>query len=225
MLLSCPMVKIMGRWPESKWFSGVVAAAVLGLVGVTGCGAGPPAEEPEEITPSAEATEEIPINPYIIAQKPQQWVDWGSHVIAAEVVAEREIEPSYYLDADLQGREVDLALEEVLWSHPQAVTPVTVSQTVSLDVSPGWSNDNPAVQEGDTRMDVGDTYLLTLADSYDDGEQDLICLFGSVSEADVGTVATVKKELSELVSDPDRAPMAGEAWDARFMRTRGYERP
>lgn len=189
-------------------------AAALGLAGVTGCGT----------SPSEGPVEEIVVDPYIIAEEPQQWVDWGSYVVVAEVAAEREIEVSYLLPVG-EGRQVDLAVDKVLWAHPEAITPVSAGQTVPLDVSPGWSDGSPVVLDGDTRMEVGDTYLLTLADSYDDGQQDLIGLFGSVSEADVGTAATVQKDLSELVADPDRTPLAGEAWDARFMRTRGYERP
>lgn len=189
-------------------------AAALGLAGVTGCGTGS----------SEKATEEIPVDPYIIAQKPQQWVDWGSYVVVAEVAAEREIEVSYLLPVG-EGRQVDLAVDKVLWSHPDAVTPVSAGQTVVLDVSPGWSDGSPVVLDGDTRMEVGDTYLLTVADSYDDGEQGFTPLFGSVSAADEGAVAVAQEQLTGLLPDPARAPRAGEPWDARFMRTRGYERP
>lgn len=116
----------------------VAVVAALGLVMMTGCGTGPSDEVPEEIM----------ADPYLIAEEPQQWVDWGSHVIVAEVTAEREIEVSYLLSNGQQGREVDLAVEQVLWSHPKAVTPVSAGQSVSLEVSPGWISGSPAVDQG-----------------------------------------------------------------------------
>lgn len=201
-----------------------MGAVAVGLVTVAGCGAGSSDEPPQARSgPSDELPEERMADVYLVADQPQQWVDWGSHVVGAEISDEREIEVSYLLSNGQQGREVDLAVAQVLWSHPEAVTSVAADQTVTLDVSPGWISGSPVVYEGDTRMEVGDAYLLTLADHYADGEQQLTRLFGSVSQADQSAVAAAEQQLSGMVADPGRAPRTGEAWDARFMRTRGYE--
>ncbi|QDO86990.1 hypothetical protein FNH13_00545 [Ornithinimicrobium ciconiae] len=169
---------------------------------------------------------EVMVDPYLIATTPQEFADWGSHVVWVEVLAEREVEPRYpgSLGADQTAREVDLYVRDVMWSHPEAITPVSWDEVITLEVSPGWSDGQPAVLESDTRLEVGHEYVLALVDTYDDGEQYLDSLLGSVTEIEspAGDLAyQLYAELENITPDPDRAPRPGEAWDARFMRVTG----
>jgi hypothetical protein len=156
------------------------------------------------------------LDPYLIASTPQELVDWGSHVVFVDVQTEREVEARY--PAQGQGRELDLRVDQVLWSHPQAVTPVVAGAVVGLEVSPGWSNGDPAVLEGTERLEVGRTYTVTLVDGYHEGEQYLGYLFGSIAPADADDAASLRGQLSTLEPDPERAPRPREEWDARFLR-------
>ncbi|MCK0112946.1 hypothetical protein MWU75_12425 [Ornithinimicrobium sp. F0845] len=170
---------------------------------------------------------EIMADPYLIATTPQDFADWGSHVVWVEVLAEREVEPRHpaSLRADQAAREVDLFVRDVLWSHPEAITPVSWDQVITLEVSPGWSDGQPAVLESDTRLEVGHEYTLVLVDAYDDGEQYLDRLLGSVTEVESRTADGAYQlyaDLENITPDPDRAPHPGEAWDARFVRVMGF---
>lgn len=169
---------------------------------------------------------EVPVDPYLVASTPQEFVDWGSHVVWVEVIAEREVEPRYpaSLTSGQAGREVDLHVRDVMWSHPDAVTAVTWDKLITLEVSPGWSDGQPAVLEHDTRLEVGHVYTLVLVDSYDDaaGEQYLDRLLGSITEVTTpDTINEILLELESVTPDPGRGPRPGEAWDARFVRASG----
>lgn len=167
---------------------------------------------------------EIPVDPYLIATTPQEFVDWGSHVVWGEVVAEREIEPRFpdALGAGETGREIDLDLWDVPWSHPDAVTGVPRGQVITLEVSPGWIDGQSAVLEGDTRLEIGHVYTLALVDTYDDGEQYLAPLFGSVTEStEPYVINELLSGLEGVTPDPDRGPRPGEAWDERYVRASG----
>lgn len=163
--------------------------------------------------------EEVMVDPYVFASSPQEFVDWGSHVVFVQVLAEREVDPRYpmALTEGQVGREVDLVVQQVLWSHPDAVTPVAEDDRVSLEVSPGWVGEHPAVLEGTQRLEVGRTYTLTLVDSYHDGDQYLDYLFGTIQQASAADAATLKEQVSVLSPDPDRGPRPGETWDARYV--------
>lgn len=180
--------------------------------------------EPDQSSDGQEAdVVEVDIDPYLIASGPSEYADWGSHVVYAEAVAEREVEPRYpmALSEGQTAREVDLQIRSVLWSHPDAVTPVEPGETVALEVSPGWVDGQPAVLAGTTRLEVGSTYIVTFVDTYDSGDQYLSYLLGSIERANEDDVAGLREELDSLKPDPSRGPRPEESWDARFIRGGG----
>lgn len=161
----------------------------------------------------------VMVDPYFVASTAQDFVDWGSHVVFVEVMAEREMEPRIpLLSAEDTAREVDLHVRELLWSHPKAVTALREDDIVELEVSPGWVNGQPVVLEGTTRLEVGQQYTMTLTDAYHEGDQYLADLFGTIQPATPADAADLKTQLNNLSPDPDRAPVPGETWDARYVR-------
>ena len=109
-------------------------------------------------------------------------------------------------------------MRELLWSHPRAVTALREDDIVELEVSPGWVNGQPVVLEGMTRLEVGQQYTMTLIDAYHEGDQYLADLFGTIQPATPADAADLETQLNNLSPDPDRAPVPGETWDARYVR-------
>lgn len=190
------------------------------LTAVTSTTDDPPTSPADE--PDSNAVE-VMVDPYIIASSASELADWGSHVVYAEVVDEREVKPRFpmALSEDQTAREVDLEIRDVLWSHLDAVTLVERGESVALEVSPGWVDGQPAVLEGTTRLEVGSTYLVTLVDTYDGGDQYLSYLFGSIQRADDQDAADLRDTLAAETPDPDRGPRPQEPWEARFIRGGG----
>ncbi|SDJ51882.1 hypothetical protein [Streptomyces indicus] len=94
------------------------------------------------------------------------WVTYAEHVVVVKVTAERELPASQEELAAGEGylpRQVDLAVQKVLWSSEKSTTQVPASFPWLAD---GWSfhgtERTPMVMEGTPRMEVGHTYVMAV---------------------------------------------------------------
>ncbi len=107
----------------------------------------------------ADAKERLP------SDTPQDWVSYGDHTVIAKVTSETADTPSAEEQASGEGyvsRTVTVTVQQTLWNRSGAPT-LPASLTLTVD---GWaftgSVRTPISTEG-SRLEVGHTYLLTLA--------------------------------------------------------------
>ncbi len=156
---------------------------------------------------------------YVYADTAQQQVDWGSHVVVAEVTDEH-VGSSYPGGVE---RSLDLWVQSLLWSHPDAIAAVEDGDHIRVDAGIGWRQEGsvlrPVVHAGnEVRLEVGDRYVVALADTVTAGEQGLLALPGS-ARAVPERWDELSEQLASLSPDPARAPRPGEALDQRVLRS------
>lgn len=116
-------------------------------------------------------------------KNPRTWIQWGSYVAQITVLKETEIAhtiqpaeggPEQPLEAP-STRELEIEIDDLLWTSPHAVSPVTQSDTLSVTSYDGWTVVDearvPFVLVGSVRMDVGSSYYVVLLDDVVDGQQ------------------------------------------------------
>ncbi|WP_157609197.1 hypothetical protein [Serinicoccus marinus] len=106
---------------------------------------------------------------------------WGSSVLAVSVVGEEARNTSSAGPGEVElGRDLTVRVEQVVWQHPQAVTRVSAGDQLSIYTFPGFvevdGQRSPAAPEGAIRMNVGEEYVVAMADDVTDGAQVLILL-------------------------------------------------
>lgn len=178
-----------------------VAVMVLPVLASAGCG------QPQPDSGESESS-------YFNTRDPAQLQQWASHVVVAAVVDRRAEEQ--IITAAPGGPEAPVAgpalysytfaVDEVLWSHAQAVLPLhEASEFVAWD-------------SVDDSLRPGDEYVVSVADDLKAGQQ----VFGYLDAQPVGAV-----DLDELTAalatpsssvDPDNRPAPGIPFADRLRR-------
>lgn len=157
---------------------------------------------------------------YAYTDTVQHQVDWGSHVVVAEVIDE-QVGSSYPSGVE---RSLDLRVQSLLWSHPDAITALEDGDRIRVDAGIGWRQEGSALQPvvhagNEVRLEVGDRYVVALADTVTAaGEQGLLALPGS-ARAVPERLDELSEQLASLSPDPAIAPRPGEAFDQRVVRS------
>lgn len=189
---------------------------------------------------SAERTVQAEAAEYIDTSDPQAWVDWGSYVVLATVTGEVEapVAPvTGTVEDPLEvpsNRDLTLAVESIEWEHPGALQPLEPGQEIQVRFYDGWVEQDgetlAVTYTGQTRPEVGNTYLMTVAEGADDSPDGFTVLPGSVQPVQDDTLARAESEfdgqspqqvggaLADLKPDPDTAPVAGENLQDRIIR-------
>lgn len=142
--------------------------------------------------------------------------EWASYVLRVEVTGESERNASPQAPGEeLVGRDVAVLVEEVVWAHPAAVTDVNTGEPLTIYTFPGYVRAGgqltPAVEEGDTRLEVGSDYVVVMADDLDlGGGQILTLLDGYAAGDDPPTLADgTPLESTALAEDEQLAGGSG----------------
>ena len=162
----------------------------------------------------------------------QDLAGWASYVLLVEVTGETERNASPHGPGEeLVGRDVAVLVEEVVWAHPAAVTDVNTGEPLTICTFPGYVRAGgqltPAVEEGDTRLEVGGDYVVVMADDLDlEGGQILTLLDGFAAGDDPPTLsdgtpleATALAQDDQLDAATDgNGPRPGESLVERLER-------
>ncbi len=162
----------------------LIGAAALLLAGCSTSGS-------ESATAPDAPTLSLQGSTYFNTQDPRTWLQWGSHVAQITVLKETEVGntiqpaeggPEDPLEAP-STRELEIEIDDLLWTSPDAVSPVTQSDRLSVTSYDGWAVVDdarvPFVLEDSVRMDVGSSYYVVLLDDVVDGQQILNYLDGT----------------------------------------------
>lgn len=171
---------------------------------------------------------------------PQTWSKWASYVVAVHVDSEEEL-PLQTITGTTEApivfddvhRDLTVTVEEVVWVHPGALLTLDEGESQVLPFVSGWlvQDDRrvPVKPQESDRMEVGQRYVVVLADTVDDnGAQALGTLRSyrldgtriASEEAPAGLVTTdAIPQLLEEPTDERLFPVPGESLGARIVRT------
>lgn len=161
-------------------YSVIMCSAALLLVG---CGSATPHVGSERTTGASDGVVVLEQGSRIATmESPNDVLAWGSYLLKVDVLDESEKNTSSWGPNEVQiGRDVTVRVDDVLWAHPDAITKVEHGQNLDVYTFPGYvrSGDvtEKAVEEGDLRMELGQEYVIAMADDIDpEGEQSLTLL-------------------------------------------------
>lgn len=161
------------------------ALAACGDVSVSETGDAASTNAPSAASSAESAAETTAVReagtPIVPAESLDDIARWGSSMLAVSVIGEEVRNTSSAGPGEVElGRDLTVRVERIIWQHPQAVTSVSVGDQLSIYTFPGFvevdGQRSPAVPEGATRMDVGEEYVVALADDVVDGAQVLTLL-------------------------------------------------
>jgi hypothetical protein len=212
----------------------LVAVAAL----LAGCGDATPPSTQEAATSQVIDPEVVVLGegtPIVTIESMETIVTWGSHLLRVEAIDESERNSSPLGPGEeMIGRDVTVRVDEVLWSHPEAVSEITPGQHLPVYTFPGYLRTDgdtvPAVEDGQLRMELGEQYVIAMADDTNlEGGQILTLLTTLAPDSDVITLpdgsdlrfGTAKRELTAAAdaAPPHVGPRPGESLVERLERS------
>lgn len=201
----------------------VAAAAML-----AGC-AEPPevdstASSPASSSPAASTalpeslpTHQVAADLYFDPQDPQAIRTWGSYLVEVTLASDGEeqqiIEPAPGGPEDpIEGevlRTLDFRVDAIRWTHPQAVSQLSVGDVVPTLTAEGF----------DTQLEVGGRYLVALLDDVQDEVQTLEYLDGSAVPLPSDEAEALAEDVqSASPSNPENVPEPGVSFGQRLQQ-------
>ena len=215
--------------------------ATVGLLLLsTGCAANgdpDPAPDPAaDVTATSDdgrgalRTVSVEASRYFDPTTPDSIRQWGSYLALVTLTGDSEIpqvinpapggpeEPM----AGPSMRGLDFRVDEVLWTNPQAISELTVGDSINTETGDGYTEVDGEVvavlTDGSVPLEVGQSYVVALVDDLAGGQQVLEYLDGSALEPGTATTELVSDVRSQdTPGNSDNVPTRGVSFDERII--------
>lgn len=118
-----------------------------------------------------------------------------------------------------------MTVDDVLWSHPQAVTQLSTGEVLTTVSGDGFDTVNgekvAVVVDGHTRMDIGSEYIVTFVDDVLAGDQVLEYMDGSALTAESENASAFEANIENIRPsnlEPENRPERGVPFSERIAQ-------